>query len=83
MVIVAAAGNNTIAVSASTDTDAKASFSNYGTWVDIAAPGAAILSTDYLGTYSSFDGASMASPHVAGLAALSGRPLITRTTRRW
>ena len=83
LVIVAAAGNsntsalfapascsNTVAVSASDQNDNRASFSNFGSYVDVAAPGVAILSTNYVGTYSSFDGTSMASPHVAGLAAL-------------
>lgn len=83
MVIVAAAGNsgasgastpgncnNVIGVAASDQNDNKASFSNYGSGVDVAAPGVGILSTDYVGGYASFDGTSMASPHVAGLAAL-------------
>ena len=62
--------NNVVSVSASTSSDTKASFSNYGSWVDVAAPGQSILSTDYVGGYSSFNGTSMASPHAAGLAAL-------------
>ena len=72
-----------IAVAATDQNDAKASFSNYGNkWVDVAAPGVAILSTTpdtsvYLNTqygyYKNFDalnGTSMATPHVAGLAGL-------------
>jgi thermitase len=83
LVIAAAAGNsgasgaitpancnNVIGVAASDQNDAKASFSNHGAGVDVAAPGVSILSTDYVGGYSSFSGTSMASPHVAGLAAL-------------
>ncbi len=62
--------NRVLAVAATDESDAKASFSNYGTNVDLAAPGVGILSTNFTGGYSSFSGTSMATPHVAGLAAL-------------
>ncbi|WP_307802899.1 S8 family serine peptidase [Frigoribacterium sp. PvP032] len=49
----------------------KSSFSNYGEGViDVAAPGSNILSTVFGGKYESYNGTSMASPHVAGVAAL-------------
>ncbi len=61
-----------ITVGATDKNDAEASFSNYGTCVDILAPGVAIYSSDYLVTNQvvTKSGTSMASPHVAGVAAL-------------
>lgn len=50
--------------------DAYASFSNFGTMVDIGAPGYNIYSTDKDGKYSYKSGTSMAAPHVAGAAAM-------------
>jgi len=52
------------------DDDAFAKFSNYGSVVDIAAPGVMIKSTGINGSYSFGNGTSIAAPHVTGAAAL-------------
>lgn len=59
-----------MAVAATDSSDRRAAFSNYGVEVSVAAPGAGILSTCRGGGYCEMSGTSMASPHVAGLAAL-------------
>jgi subtilisin family serine protease len=56
-------------VGATDSSDKAASFSNYGSVVDIHAPGVSILSTWLNGGTNSISGTSMATPHVAGLAA--------------
>ncbi|MFN7161838.1 MAG: S8 family serine peptidase, partial [Fimbriimonadales bacterium] len=95
--VVAAAGNggsnapqypayytNAIAVAATDATDTLTSFSQYGAWVDIAAPGANILSTTPNNQYQSFSGTSMACPHVSGAAAVlwSHNPSLTNAQLR-
>ena len=86
VVFVVAAGNSTanacqsspageplaITVGSTTSADARSSFSNYGSCVDVFAPGSSITSAWYTSTTASntISGTSMASPHVAGVVAL-------------
>jgi RHS repeat-associated protein len=83
VVLVSAAGNDNggvlypaaytqfgIAVAATDHNDQRASFSNYGSEVDVAAPGVNIYSTWWDDTYSSASGTSAATPFVSGLAGL-------------
>ncbi|MEW5960747.1 MAG: S8 family peptidase [Chloroflexota bacterium] len=61
---------NVIAVAATDSSDNQSSFSNQGSYIDIAAPGSTIYSTYPAGSYATMSGTSMATPHLAGLAAL-------------
>ncbi len=62
--------DSVIAVAASASNDRRASFSSTGPAVELIAPGSGILSTLPGDTYGTYSGTSMASPHVAGVAAL-------------
>ncbi|UHA74154.1 S8 family peptidase [Paenibacillus sp. 481] len=94
VVLIAATGNDNtrrpgfpaaypevFAVSATDENKQKASFSNYGSYVDVVAPGATIASTYPNNQYAALSGTSMACPHVSALAALirSANPSLRNT----
>jgi subtilisin family serine protease len=94
VVLIAASGNDNterpgypaaypevFAVAATDSNNDKAPFSNYGDYIDVAAPGVSIASTYPNNQYAALSGTSMASPHVTALAALirSTNPLLKNT----
>lgn len=83
VLVVAAAGNDAdsikyypaaydevVAVTATDEYDNPAWFTNFGYWVELAAPGVNIYSTVWDNSYKNMSGTSMACPHVSGVAAL-------------
>lgn len=85
VLIVAAAGNDgedrnrvpwpaadkrVLTVGASDSNNSPAGFSGYGEWMDVLAPGVAMITTVPAGGHCQFDGTSFAAPYVAGVAAL-------------
>ncbi|GAB3179091.1 S8 family serine peptidase [Telluribacter humicola] len=73
---------NVVTVSAIDSTETFASFSNFGTAVDVSAFGVRIPSTYANGRYAIASGTSMAAPHVAGLMLIRGRNIPLRGTAK-
>lgn len=65
-----AACEGVMAIGATDINDNRASFSQYGSWISVGAPGKDILSTIPGGKYAVYSGTSMATPYAAGLASL-------------
>jgi subtilisin family serine protease len=97
VLLVASAGNsdssqphypaayyNVMAVASTNGEDTKTGHSTFGPWVDIAAPGTDIVTTDVDNKYISTAGTSFSSPYVAGVAALlfAHRPNLTHVQAR-
>ena len=97
VLLVASAGNddttephypaayyNVMAVSSTNGEDQKTGHSSFGSWVDIAAPGTDIVTTDLGNAYISIDGTSFSGPYVAAVGALvlGHRPQLTHVEVR-
>lgn len=76
-----AAYDNIVSVVSTTSTDVRSSFSTYGNWVDLCAPGSSIYSSIPYGAYEYYSGTSMASPLAASVFGYvwSVNPLLTNT----
>ncbi len=77
-----AACDYAVAVSSTSSSDTLSSFSNYGSWIDVAAPGESILTTASGGGYTTASGTSFSAPITAGVAALmlSKNPSLSAST---
>jgi subtilisin family serine protease len=65
-----ASADGLVAVSSVSEYERKSDFANYGSWVDVAAPGGGIRSAFPASVYANWSGTSMATPFVSGQAAL-------------
>lgn len=83
VILIAAAGNNgnntavypaacsnVVAVSATNSTDGRPSWSNYGSYVDVSAPGVSVLTLSGASSYANWNGTSFSSPVTSGVVAL-------------
>jgi len=77
-----AAYNNVVSVASTTSTDVRSSFSSYGTWVDLAAPGSSIYSTKLGGGMTTMSGTSWSAAIVSGVMTLAWakNPAYSNTT---
>lgn len=80
-----AAYENVLSVAATDGNNNRSWFSDFGSWVDVAAPGQDLTTTSNSGDYMGFGGTSGACPHVAGTAALliGAKPTATANEVRY
>ncbi len=75
--------DNVITVGATDSNDERANFSNYGDWVEIAAPGVGCYTAWFDDGYTSWDGTSVATPIAAGIGALVAQMYPNATNTDW